>query len=155
MEEASPKDESSSTNGSWSIAIGASPVFESSWLGVEALQSGAEASRSGRPRRLNHRDWELKHHRSAEASWSGAKVLPTSESLRRMNRRRRVESTAAMEGEASPATWSVSVWGRNIWVSSTLRWPSGFEKYGKNELINWYIKEIYSDDLSFVAITCL
>ena len=53
------------------------------------------------------------------------------------------------EGEASPVLRKAK---RCRWLVISLM---SLRNMGKIELINWYIKEIYSDDLSFVAIACL
>ena len=127
--------------GSWSVAIGASPASKSSRLGAEALlTSWSVAIESWSVACV----WIVANDESAMASWGY-----DGDGRRSVARGRRSVANAK-EGEASPVTWSVSVWGRNIWVSLM-----SLRNMGKIELINWYIKEIYSDDLSFVAIACL
>ena len=147
--EASLKDESSPAIGSWSVVIKASPAFESSRL-------GAKASRSGRHRRLNRHNWELKHcdrelkHRDrgvtsvwiiAIGSWSIAGELKHCDRelkrRRRLNRREgwigkgRRSVTSAKEGEALPVTSNFA---------------DEFEKYG----FRWWVWEIWVSYMGFV-----
>ena len=132
--------------GSWSVAIKASPAFESSRLGAKVL-------RSGRHQHLNRHDWELKccdrelKHRDrgvigvwiiAIGSWSVAGELKHCDRelkrRRRLNRREgwigkgrrsvagvRQSVTSAKEGEALPVTSNFAdefeKYGFRIWVS--------------------------------------